>query len=180
MGAVRYIVAIPHCDGACPIPNNNMHIGETPMPFKSALIAGSLFVAFCTAWADLQPFTDYDASDAVYLVTTVKVDSNMGDAYLEGLKATWVPGNEIAKELGQIEDYAIYRSDLPASGEFNLILVVKLASAADMQPSKERYDTFMEEYGRQASDEATEFAQQNYPAMRELTGSYMMREITIK
>lgn len=150
------------------------------MPFKSALIAGSMFVASCAAWADLQPFTDYDTSDAVYLVTTVKVDSNMGDAYLEGLKATWVPGNEIAKELGQIEDYAIYRSDLPESGEFNLILVVKLASAADMQPSKERYDAFMEEYGRQASNEATEFAQQNYPAMRELTGSYMMREITIK
>jgi len=132
------------------------------------------------AWADLTPWEDYEPSDAVYSVTTVKVDSNMGDAYLEGLRATWIPGNKIAQELGQIESWRIFRSDLPESGDFNLILVVKFADTSDLAPNKAAYDAFMAKYTQEASDEATEYSQKNYPAMRELTGQYIMREITIK
>ena len=130
--------------------------------------------------ADLQPWADYEASDTVYLVTTIKVDSNMEDAYLEGLRNTWVPGQVAAKELGQIEDWAIYRSQFSEAGDFNLILVVTLSSAADLQPSKERFDALTEKVGKEASKKSTEYAQKNYPAMREITGEYMMRRITIK
>ena len=119
-------------------------------------------------------------SDAVWSVTTIRVDANMDDAYLEGIKNTWVPGSEIAKELGQLEDYWIYRSDLPQSGDFNLLLVVKFANTADLAPNKERYEAFMKEFGQAAADESTEYAQKNYPAMREITGQYLMREIDFK
>ena len=146
---------------------------------KIACISSILLVA-ASANADLEPWTDYEASDEVYLVTTIKVDSNMEDAYLEGLRETWRPGQEAAKELGQINDYSIYRSQFSEAGDFNLILVITLASAADMQPSKERYDAFMKKVGKEASDRSTEYAQKNYPAMREITGNYMMRKITIK
>ena len=146
-----------------------------------SIIAGvaCLFVA-SMAWADLTPWEDYEPSDAVYWVTTVKVDSNMGDAYLEGLRDTWIPGNKIAQELGQIESWNIYRSDLPESGDFNLILVVKFANTSDLAPNKAAYDAFMAKYTQEASDAATDYSQKNYPAMRELTGQYIMREITIK
>ena len=150
------------------------------MYLKKFVCAASLLLVAFTANADLEPWTDYEASEEVYLVTTVKVDSNMEDAYLEGLRATWIPGNELSMKLGQIKDYAIYRSQLSESGDFNLILVVTLSSASDMQPSKDRYDAFMKEMGKKASDESTEYAQKNYPAMREITGTYMMRKITIK
>ena len=150
------------------------------MYLKTILSAASLFFLAATAHADLEPFTDYEASEEVYLVTTIKVDSNMGDAYLEGLKKTWIPGQEAAKKLGQINDYAIYRSQFSESGDFNLILVVTLDSAADLQPSKDRYDAMMKEFGELQADAATDFAQENYPAMREITGDYMMRKITIK
>ena len=146
-----------------------------------AFVAGVVFLFVSSvSMADLTPWEDYEVSDAVYSVTTVKVDSNMGDAYLEGLRATWIPGNIIAKELGQIEDWSIYRSDLPESGEFNLILVVKFANTSDLAPNKEAYDAFMAKYTQEASDAATDYSQKNYPAMRELTGQYLMREITIK
>ena len=138
-----------------------------------------LFVA-SMAWADLTPWEDYEPSDAVYSVTTVKVDSNMGNAYLEGLRDTWIPGNKIAQELGQIESWRIFRSDLPESGDFNLILVVKFANTSDLAPNKAAYDAFMAKYTQEASDAATDYSQKNYPAMRELTGQYLMREITIK
>ena len=79
----------------------------------------------------------------------------MEDAYLEGIKQNWVPGQEAAKELGQINDYGIWRSQMSEAGDFNLILVVTLASAADMQPSKERYDALMKKLGEKFADEST-------------------------
>jgi hypothetical protein len=148
---------------------------------KKALLSGvAILFGASVALADLTPWEDYEPSDAVYSVTTVKVDSNMGDAYLEGLRETWIPGNKISKELGQIEDWWIYRSDLPESGDFNLLLVVKFANTDDLAPNKAEYDRFMEAFTQEQSDRTTDYAQKNYPAMRELTGQYLMREITIK
>lgn len=132
------------------------------------------------ALADLTPWKDYDVSESVWLVTTVKVDANMGDAYLEGLKATWVSGNEVSKELGQIEDYKILRSDLPESGDFNLLLMVKFKNTDAFGPSKQRYEDFVNKFTEQKMKETTEQAQKNYPAMRKLTGEYLLREITLK
>jgi hypothetical protein len=38
----------------------------------------------------------------------------------------------------------------------------------------------MEEWGEARDKETTEFAQKNYPAMRKITGQYLMREVTLK
>ena len=119
------------------------------MFYKSILLSLSLLLTSLTANADLTPFKDYDTSEAVYSTTTVRVNANMGDAYLEGLKNTWIAGNELAKELGQIEDYKMYRSDLPQSGDFNLLLIVKFKNTSDLGPSKKKYDTFYEKMGRE-------------------------------
>jgi len=154
--------------------------GENEMRIKSILTFVTLFTVSGAAFADLEPYKDYDISDAVWSVTTVKVDPNMGDSYLEGIKNTWASGNKVAMELGQIESWSIYRSDLPQSGDFNLLLIVKFANTSDLAPNKERYDAFMKEFGEAKNKEATEYAQKNYPAMRELTGEYLMREITLK
>ena len=150
------------------------------MRIKSILVAVALLSLSFSASADLTPWEDYEVSDAVWSVTTVRVESNMGDAYLEGIANTWVPGNIIAEELGQIESWSIFRSDLPNSGDFNLLLIVKFANTADLAPNKARYDAFMKKFGEERNNETTEYAQKNYPAMRELTGQYLLREITLK
>lgn len=150
------------------------------MRIRSILTIIALFTISSAAFADLEPYKDYEVSDAVWSVTTVRVDANMDDAYLEGIKNTWASGNKVALELGQIESWSIFRSDLPQSGDFNLMLIVKFANTADMAPNKERYQAFMKAFGEDKSKESTEYAQKNYPAMRELTGEYLMREITFK
>jgi hypothetical protein len=104
----------------------------------------------------------------------------MGDVYLESLANTWVSGNEISKKLGHIVEYSIFRSDLPQSGDFNLLLVVKFANTADLAPNKARYEAFMKEFTQERSDETSEIAQQSYPGMRTITGDYLMREIKLK
>jgi len=140
------------------------------------IVAGLALTGLASvASADLEPWVDYDISEGLSNVTTVKVDSNMIDAYLEGLSKSWVVGNERAKELGQIEDYAIYVSELPNSGQFNVVLVINYANSADLQPNKEDYDEFMEGWSdddEQLSDEQV----QMYPNIRKITGEYLMRE----
>lgn len=147
---------------------------------RIAATAACLVFVSSTALADLEPWQDYEVSDAVWSVTTVKVDSNMGDAYLEGIRETWAASNDIAVKLGHIESYSIFRSVLPESGDFNLMLVVKFADTADLAPNKARYEAFMREVGKAKSDERTQYAQKNYPGMRKLTGEYWVREITFK
>lgn len=131
------------------------------------------------ASAQLVPYTDYNVSDEITYVTTIKVNANMGDDYLEGLRDTWVAANKVAVELGQIKSFDIYRSALPLSGEFNLILVVRMNSLADMTPSKERYDAFMKKWGDEREKQNRKIVK-NYPSMRVLTGEYIMRRVDIK
>ena len=103
------------------------------------------------AFAQLEAYEDYDISEATSIVTTVKVDSNMIDYYLEGLKTAWAPSNDVAKELGHIEDYGMYVSQLPNSGEFNVVLIVNFKNTGDIGPSKARYQAFMNEWGKETS-----------------------------
>lgn len=144
------------------------------------IMTACIVLASGAAWADLEQYKDYDVSDAVWSVSTIRVDPNMDDAYLEGLAKTWVASNEVSKKLGQIESYEIYRSDLPQSGSFNLLLIVKFAKTADLAPNKARYDAFMKEFTKAKADETTAMAQKNYPGMREITGQYLFRKITLK
>ena len=144
------------------------------------VLVGFVLTGFASiASADLDAWTDYDIGSGVSYVTTVKVDSNMIDKYLEGLKATWAPANDVAVELGQIESYSIFVSDLANSGDFNVILVVRFNDAADMQPNQEDYDAFMQQWGEE-NETLTDEVVLTYPDIRNITGEYLMREITFK
>lgn len=149
------------------------------MQLKSLLAALLMLLLSQTAVAQLEPWTDYEVSKELWSITLVRVHPNLDDDYLEGIKETWVASNEVAKELGQIEDYSIYRSQLPQSGDVNLFLVVKFADSSQLEPNKERYDAFMKAWGEERQQKNREITK-NYPAMREITGEYMVREITIK
>ena len=144
------------------------------IPALSALLL--LVSGICAA--DFRIYQDYTLSDSVINVTTVRVNQGSADDYLEGLAQTWVAANEVAKELGHIESYSIYASDLPRSGDFNMILVVRFADTAALAPSRERYDAFMQAWGESRRERTQEIAK-DYPSMREITGEYNMREVTL-
>ena len=72
------------------------------MRFLIKTMGVSLLLGATAAMADFEPWKDYDQSEAVWSVTTVRVLPNMDDAYLEGLAQTWVATNEVAKKLGQL------------------------------------------------------------------------------
>jgi hypothetical protein len=142
------------------------------LPVLLLLVSGS-------AVAQLEPFTDYDISKELWSLTFIQVHPNMDDQYLEGLKETWVASNRVAKELGQIEDFAIYRSETPQSGDVNLFLVVKFADSSQLEPNKAEYDKFMKAWGEANEDKVREMVK-DYPSMRNITGEYRVRKIDIK
>ena len=145
------------------------------------IILGAMLFLFLTqsAVAQLEPFSDYEMSDELWNITLIKVQPNMGDDYLEGLRETWIASNKVAMELGQIEDYSIYRSQLPSSGDVNLFLVVKFKNSDQLDPNKAEYDKFMKAWG-EANEDRTREITKNYPSMREITGEYLVRKIDVK
>lgn len=143
-------------------------------------LAGMLLAGIANiAAADLEPWTDYDIGEGVSNITTVKVDSNMIDKYLEGLSKTWAPANDVAIELGQIEGYSIFVSQLPNSGDFNVVLVIDFKDASALQPVKEDYEAFMKAWGEENEAISDEIVP-TYPNIRTITGEYLMREIKLK
>jgi hypothetical protein len=153
-----------------------MHLIRS-ISFASALILG---VCAMPAAAQLEEYKDYEFSDAVWQMTTVRVDQGQFETYLEGLKSTWIGANEVAKKLGQIEDYHIYANEAPAGGAFDLILMIKLPSTAMMGPSKQRYDAFLDAYGKANIDKGNETVLKLYNQIREIQGVYLLREVKVK
>ena len=50
---------------------------------------------------------------------------------------------------------------------------------ADLAPSKEKYRAFLEKWGEDRQEETRTIAK-DYPAMRQITGQYQVRELTFK
>lgn len=142
------------------------------------LLTSAIFAV--PAAAQLQVWEDYEVSDAVWSVTMIKLDPGTQDIYLEGLKSTWIASNEVSKSLGYIEDYAIYANQAVAKGAFDLLLVIKFPSTEVMGPSRERYNKFMEAWGKENLDASNEKVLELYNQIREIQGEYMLREITLK
>ncbi|MEE4351076.1 MAG: hypothetical protein V2J26_12685 [Pacificimonas sp.] len=141
-----------------------------------AMIAAATSLASPAA-AQLQEYEDYTISDSVVELTTVTLTPGQFETYLEGLKATWIAANDVAKSLGHIEDYGIYANMAPSGGAFDLMLVTTYPSTAMIGPSKARYDEFMEAYGQANIDSANETVLKLYNEIREIQGVYMMREV---
>ncbi|MAD73984.1 MAG: hypothetical protein CML20_04165 [Rheinheimera sp.] len=127
----------------------------------------------------LEVYEDYDIGKEIMVVTTVKVDPNMGDVYLAGLKDSWVKAVKIQKELGYIKDWKIYGSDMPNSGNFNMLLIVTFNNSADLEPSKKKYDAFMKKWS-EADEKMSNEISAKYPEVRTIMGEYQLREIMMK
>jgi hypothetical protein len=132
------------------------------------------------ATAQLKYGTDFTTSDTISSVTLVKVDANMIGYYLEGLKQTWVTANEVALELGQIDSFDIYVSELPESGHFNVSLVIRFKDMAQYEKGRKNYAAFEEAWLKKISEEKREEIVKSYPNIRKIVGEHLMRKVELK
>lgn len=129
------------------------------------------------AHAQLKPYQDYTVSDSLSHVSTVKVKENMIADYLQGIRSTWVSSNEVAIRLGHMKSYSVYVSDLPSSGEFNVLLVTRFANTSDLAPNRARYEAFMKGWGAENEKMSRTATTTVYPNIRSITGEYLLREV---
>ena len=88
----------------------------------------------------LDVYEDFDIGTELVSMTMVKVDPNMEDMYLAGLQQSWAKAVQIQKDMGYIKDWKIYASELPLTGDFNMLLVVTYEKLSDLEPSKKKYE----------------------------------------
>jgi len=82
--------------------------------------------------------------------------------------------------LGQIKDYGIYANEYGSADDFDLLLVIEMESTEDIAPNRERYEKFMEAYGKANIDKGNETVLDLYNKIRRIQGNYMVRKITVK
>ena len=85
-----------------------------------------------------EPWVDWQPTQGFWAMRVIKVDPNKIDDYLVGLKEGWVPGQEIARKNGLIDDYKIMVNTARASSMANVVLMTHFPSAAALEPNKER------------------------------------------
>lgn len=102
-----------------------------------ACTAGALALVAAVA-AKAEPYKDYTAQKGAWQVTEVHVDQNHIDDYLTGLKTSWVPGQEIAKKHGVIDDYWVMVKLDPAGVGANVLLGQHYPSLAVLEPDMAR------------------------------------------
>ena len=151
-------------------------------------ILGALLVVLAfaaAASAQMQSLTygeDYTTSEEIQSVTTVRVTPNRIDHYLAGLKQTWVPAMKIGQEMGLNAGHAIYVSELPLSGQFNVALVVRFENMAQREKSNdpETAAEFQRRVEEKISEDQTFSITEGYVKIRDITGEYLMRSVLLK
>ena len=106
---------------------------------KSTIFAASAIVTLLMAGAaSAEPYVDYTPDKGLWHVQSIHVDPNHIDDYVVGIKATWVPGEEVAKKHGIIDSYQVMVKLNSGGDDANVLLVEHLTSAATLDPDKAR------------------------------------------
>jgi hypothetical protein len=130
------------------------------------LAAGALALV-CAVSVSAKPWVDYAPERGFWQYTYVKVDVNHVDDYLTQMKSIWIPGREIDKKHGLIDDYKIMTNVLGASADANVMLCVHYVSFAGLDPDKQR-DMAIDEENAAALAHA---ASANFNKYRTIVGS---------
>jgi len=139
-----------------------------------ALAALSLGIAsLCSAQSDA-PYTE----GPVWNITMVKAKSGMGDEYLKGLAKTFKGSLEEAKKQNLILDYKILLGDAATPQDFDILLMVESKNMAALDNAREKFDPIARKTVG-TTDQQQAMAVKRLD-IREIMGSKLMREITLK
>jgi hypothetical protein len=139
-----------------------------------ALAALSLGIAsICSAQSDA-PYTE----GPVWNITMVKAKPGMTDEYLKGLANTFKRSLDEAKKQNLILDYKILLGDAATPQDFEILLMVESKNMAALDNAREKFDPIARKIvGTTDQQQAIQVKRLD---IREIMGSKLMREITLK
>jgi hypothetical protein len=139
-----------------------------------ALAALSLGIAsVCSAQSDA-PYTE----GLVWAITMVQTKPGLGDEYLKGLAKTFKGSLEEAKKQNLILDYKILLGTAATPQDFDILLMVESKNMAAFDNAREKFDPIARKIVG-TTDQQQAMAVKRLD-IREIMGSKLMREITLK
>ena len=139
-----------------------------------ALAALSLGIAsLCSAQSDA-PYTE----GPVWNATMVKTKAGMTDEYLKGLAKTLKGTLEEAKKQNLVLDYKILLGNVATPQDFDILIMVESKNMAALDNGREKFDPIARKVVG-TTDQQQAMAVKRLD-IREITGTKLMREITLK
>ena len=120
------------------------------------------------------PYTE----GTVWNITMVKTKYGMTDEYLKGLAKTFKGTLDEAKKQDLILDYKILVGDPATPQDFDILLMVESKNMAALDNAREKFDPIARKI-EGAPDQQRATATKRLE-IREIMGSKLMREITLK
>ena len=139
-----------------------------------AVAALSLGIAsLCSAQSDA-PYTE----GPVWNVTMIKTKTGMTDEYLKGLAKTLKGTLEEGKKQNLIVDYKILLGNAATPQDFDILIMVESKNMAALDNGREKFDPIARKVVG-TTDQQQAMAVKRLD-IREITGTKLMREITLK
>jgi hypothetical protein len=144
-----------------------------PLILTVAIALSAALTGLCRAQSDA-PYTE----GPVWTVTMVKAKYGMGDEYLKGLAKTFKGTLDEAKKQNLIMDYKILLGDSADSHDFDILLMVEQKNMASFDNAREKFDPIARKI-EGTPDQQVATATKRVE-LREILGTKLMREITLK
>ena len=144
-----------------------------PLILTMAIALSAALSGLCRAQSDA-PYTE----GPVWTVTMVKAKYGMGDEYLKGLAKTFKGTLDEAKKQNLIMDYKILLGDSANSHDFDILLMVEQKNMASFDNAREKFDPIARKI-EGTPDQQVATATKRVE-LREILGTKLMREITLK
>ena len=130
-------------------------------------------MGLCRAQSDA-PYTE----GPVWTITMVKAKAGMTDEYLKGLAKTFTGAMEEAKKQDLIMDYKILIGDASNAQDYDILLMVESKNMAAFDNSREKFDPIARKVEGSPDQQRTTATKRM--EIREILGSKLMREVTLK
>jgi len=140
-------------------------------------LAGLFAFAMMTGAASAadRPYTEGPVS----IVTSVKTQPGMDDAYMAWLQTNWKKNLEAQKAAGNVLGYAVYSTQARSPDEPDLYLVVTYKNMAAFDGLSDRMEPVMEKTFNVTQQQMSQ-ASIERGKMRTILGSEMIRELVLK
>jgi len=173
MNTIRKLIAAT----AVIVAGGGLCLAQTSSPAGSASNATATTSSTTTttmSGSATSPYTE----GSVWQITMVHAKPGMSDDYLKGLAKNLKTSLEEQKKQGLVVSYKILLGDASTPGDFNILNMVEYKNMAALDGLREKTDpiaakiTGGEQQQREAAVKRAE--------LREIIGSKLMREITLK
>lgn len=137
----------------------------------AGILAGTVAIA--------KQYKDYTPEKGVWEINAIEVDPNHVDDYLTGLRKSQVPGFEVMKRHGIIDQYHYVVRNGYSKGSPNVLIETHFTSVAMLAPDEARDTMIEKEIRANFSEEAGKIAVAGYEKYRQFVDDGLWTEVTM-